>query len=332
MAVSVKDVALHAGVSVGTVSNVLNRPDKVAAATVQRVQTSIAALGFVRNDAARQLRAGRSRAIGLVVLDLRNPFFTDMARGAEERAAADGLSVLVAGSDEQPGRESAHLDLFEQQRVLGLLVTPTGDATERLARLRDNGIAAVLVDRTSDDPQLSSVAVDDVEGGRVAAAHLLSLGHRRLAFAGGPLTLRQVGDRYRGASEAVAAADASLEHLPTDALTVEAGRAVGRAILDRPHDQRPRGVFAANDLVALGILQSLVMTGDARVPGDIALVGYDDIDFASAAVVPLTSVRQPAALIGATAVELLLAMHAGAPAEQVEFQPELVARASTLGP
>ncbi|RLK52393.1 LacI family DNA-binding transcriptional regulator [Microbacterium telephonicum] len=332
MAVSVKDVAQHAGVSVGTVSNVLNRPDKVSAATVERVQAAIAELGFVRNDAARQLRAGRSRAIGLVVLDLRNPFFTDVARGAEQRAATEGLSILVAGSDEQPEREAAHLDLFEQQRVRGMLVTPTGDTTDRLARLRDHGIPAVLVDRTSDDPQLSSVAVDDVEGGRVAAAHLLALGHRRLAFAGGPLTLRQVADRRRGAQHAVdAQPGAELEHLPTDALTVEAGRAVGRRLLARPRAQRPRAVFAANDLVALGILQSLVMTGDARVPDDIALIGYDDIDFAAAAVVPLTSIRQPAAAIGATAVDLLLAMDAGAPAEHVEFTPELVVRASTAG-
>lgn len=117
MAVSVKDVAVAASVSVGTVSNVLNRPEKVAPETVARVQDAIVRLGFVRNDAARQLRAGRSRSIGLVVLDSANPFFAEVARGAEERAAAEGMSVLLGNSDQNPEREGAYLDLFREQRV-----------------------------------------------------------------------------------------------------------------------------------------------------------------------------------------------------------------------
>lgn len=164
MAVSVRDVADDAGVSVGTVSNVLNRPGKVAPATVARVRASIERLGFVRNDAARQLRAGRSRAIGLVVLDVRNPFFTEMARGAEERAAEHGLTVLMAGSDDKPEREAAHLDFFEQQRVFGVLVTPLAAGMPRLVRMRDRGIPTVLVDRETHDASFASVAVDDVEG------------------------------------------------------------------------------------------------------------------------------------------------------------------------
>jgi len=127
MAVSVRDVAAAASVSVGTVSNVLNRPDKVAPATVERVTTAIAELGFVRNDAARQLRAGRSRSIGLVVLDVRNPFFTDVARGAEDRAAEDGMTILLGNSDENTDREGAYLDLFEEQRVHGVLISPLAD-------------------------------------------------------------------------------------------------------------------------------------------------------------------------------------------------------------
>lgn len=123
--IGVRDVAASAGVSVGTVSNVLNSPGKVSAGTVKRVQAAITKLGFVRNDAARQLRAGRS--IGLVVLDVANPFFSDAARGAEERAAEQGLAVLLGNSDENIDRESAYLDLFEEQRVLGVLISPLGD-------------------------------------------------------------------------------------------------------------------------------------------------------------------------------------------------------------
>mgnify|MGYP003632905111 CR=1 FL=1 len=136
MAVSVKDVAARANVSVGTVSNVLNQPDKVAPKTVARVRAVIDELGFVRNDAARQLRAGRSLSIGLIVLDVRNPFFTDVARGAESRAAESNLAVLLGNSDDDPRREAAHLDLFEQQRVQGVLITPVGDGAPARARRR----------------------------------------------------------------------------------------------------------------------------------------------------------------------------------------------------
>ena len=331
-AVSIRDVAIRAGVSVGTVSNVLNRADKVSPAAVERVTAAIEELGYVRNDAARQLRAGRSTSVGLVVLDVRNPFFTDVARGAEDAATAAGLSVLLGNSDESVARESAYLDLFEEQRVSGLLVTPVGDTLGRLRRLRDRGTSVVLVDRLSADRAVSSVSVDDVAGGRLAVAHLLESGRSRIAFVGGPMEIRQVSDRLEGARQAVAGRpDASLEVLTTAALTVLEGRVVGQALLERPALERPDAVFAANDLVAMGLLQALVMNGAQLVPREIALIGFDDIDFASAAVVPLSSVRQPSQLIGETALRILLeeAADPGLAPQQVVFQPELVVRAST---
>jgi LacI family transcriptional regulator len=329
--VGIKDVAATAGVSVGTVSNVLNRADKVSPAAAQRVLAAIEELGYVRNDAARQLRAGRSTSVGLIVLDVRNPFFTDVARGAEDAAAIAGLSVLVGNSDENVARESAYLDLFEEQRVHGVLISPFGDVTPRLARLRSRGIPAVLVDRLSADRAFSSVSVDDVAGGRLAVEHLLDAGRRRIAFVGGPLEIRQVSDRLEGARQAVNAGNATLEVLTTAALTVLEGRLIGQELLARPAADRPDALFAANDLVAMGLLQALVMNGTLLVPGDIALIGFDDIDFASAAVVPLSSVRQPSQLIGETALRILLEEAADpdlAP-QQVVFQPELVVRAST---
>ncbi|MRG59725.1 substrate-binding domain-containing protein [Agromyces sp. CFH 90414] len=333
MAVSVKDVAIAASVSVGTVSNVLNRPDKVAPATVARVLAAIDELGFVRNDAARQLRAGRSRSIGLVVLDVRNPFFTDVARGAEDRAARDGMAVLLGNSDEDGVREGAYLDLFEEQRVHGVLISPLADDLPRLERLRSRGTPVVLVDREAPDRSFSSVSVDDVVGGRLAVRHLLDTGRRRIAFVGGPVGIRQVADRLAGARQAVAEVpDATLEVIPTDSLSVLQGRAAGEGIRGRGAADRPDAVFAANDLLAMGVLQALSMMGAVRVPDDVALIGYDDIDFASAAVVPLSSIRQPAARIGHTAVDLLLREAAEGEAfapEQVVFQPELVVREST---
>lgn len=330
MTISVKDVAALAGVSVGTVSNVLNRPKKVAPETVERVQAAIDELGFVRNDAARQLRAGQSRSIGLVVLDARNPFFTDIARGAELRAADEHLSILLGNSDDNPVRESTYLDLFEQQRVHGVLITPVEDVTVRLEQLRARGIPAVLVDRRSDGV-FSSVSVDDIAGGRLAVEHLLATGRSRIAFVGGPGGVRQVADRLEGAQQAVAEhPHATLEVIETSAMSVLEGRVVGERLRVRENAHRPDAVFAANDLLAVGVLQALVMLGSVAVPGEIAIIGYDDIDFASATVVPLSSIRQPSELIGRRAVELLLADAGGVgERQQVVFQPELIVREST---
>jgi LacI family transcriptional regulator len=333
--ISIRDVAAEAGVSVGTVSNVLNRPGKVSPATVARVQAVIAELDFVRNDAARQLRAGRSRSIGFVVLDVANPFFTDVARGAEDRAAEVGLAILLGNSDETIDRENAYLDLFAEQRVHGVLISPLGDPSVRLARLRERGTPTVLVDRQAEDGGFSSVAVDDVGGGYLAADHLVSIGRTRIAFVGGPQSIRQVADRLKGARRAVAQHPAvSLEVIETDSLSVLAGREAGMRILARPDDERPDAVFAANDLLAVGVLQALNTFGDMQVPGDIALIGYDDIEFAAAAVVPLSSIRQPSTLMGYTAVDLLLREAEGGDGfkrEQIVFQPELVVRQSTRG-
>jgi len=331
---SVRDVAQHAGVSVGTVSNVLNHPEKVLPATVAKVQESIDQLGFIRNDAARQLRAGRSTTIGLILLQASNPFFTEVARGVEEGASRLGFSVLLGNSSENHRRELGYLELFEQQRVHGVLISPVGDVTARLEGLRRTGIAAVLVDRSGAGSHTSSVSVDDVAGGQLAVEHLIEQGRTRIAFLGGGFGIRQVTDRLEGARRAVAAhPGVDLEVIEAEALDVLAGRSAGDLLRTRAVRDRPDGIFAANDLLAVGVLQSLVMLGDVRVPQDIALIGYDDIDFASTAVVPLSSVRQPSERIGSTAVEILLEEaedHSLAP-RQVVFQPSLVARASTTG-
>lgn len=335
MAASVRDVAVTAGVSVGTVSNVINRPEKVAPATVERVMAAINELGFVRNDAARQLRAGSSRSIGMIVLDAGNPFFAAVARGAEARADEDHLSILLGNSDEDAGRENAYLDLFREQRVNGVLITPASSEIENLTRLQDAGIPVILVDHEIAGSAFCSVSVDDVEGGHLAAGHLLEQGRRRLAFVSGPSSIAQVANRLEGARRAVSeVSGATLEVIEMPALTVLNGRAAGEAIVARSPELRPDAVFAANDLLAVGLVQGLTILGGLRVPDDIALIGYDDIDFASATVVPLSSVRQPAEEIGHTAVELLLKTIAdpkGDYERRVRFRPELVVRESSGG-
>ena len=331
MSANIRDVAERAGVSVGTVSNVLNHREKVSPDAVRRVREAIEELGYVRNDAARQLRVGRSSTVGLVVLDVRNPFFTDLARGAESEAARHGLAVILGNSDEDVEREAGYLDLFEEQRVRGILISPYREVGTQLRRLRERGTPTVLVDRRSEDDLFSSVSVDDEKGGWLAADHLIRAGRRRILFTGGPFDIRQIVDRESGARRAVAGAPGvSFESVPTAAASVADGRATGQAIAARPRADRPDAVFAANDLVAIGVLQGLAGAG-VRVPEEVAIIGFDDIDFAAAAVVPLSSVRQPSQLMGETALRILLAEieDPDSAAQHVVFEPELVVRAST---
>ena len=331
--VSVVDVAARAGVSLGTVSNVLNRPDRVAPATRDKVMQAIQDLGFVRNEAARQLRAGRSRTIGLVVLDVGNPFFTDLARGVEATAGRAGLSVLLCNSNDDADRERHYLSVLQEQRAYGVLITPVGKNVAAMEAVRRAGTPVVLVDRGSNRRQCS-VSVNDRVGGELAVAHLAECGHRRIAFVGGPQAITQVNERLAGARAAWQAAgrpDDALTVVDTARLDVAAGRAAGAEIFAQPARRRPTAAFCANDLLALGVLQAAIQRG-CSVPSDLAIVGYDDIEFAAAAAVPLSSVRQPRAQLGQAAMELLLE-EATDPKNhqhrQVVFEPELIVREST---
>ena len=329
----VKDVARHAGVSVGTVSNVLNRPETVSEPTRRKVLRAINELGYIRNESGRHLRAGQSRTLAYLVLDATNPFFTDVARGVEEVARDCGMAVYLCNSDSDASRQADYLGLLAEQRVRGVLITPVDQDTSDLDPLVRRGIPVVLVDRAAGD-SWCSVGVDDVEGGALAVTHLLERGHRRIAFVGGPMSTVQVADRLRGARDAMEAAGRSstdLVLLATDALNVAEGQRAGERLLGLPQARRPTATFCANDLLALGLLQAMTRVG-VNVPEELAIVGYDDIEFAGAAAVPLSSVRQPRQLLGRTAAELLLAESDGGERhvhQQVLFHPELVVRTSS---
>ena len=331
----IREVARRAGVSIGTVSNVLNHPDRVSDATRQRVQAVMDEVGYVRNESARHLREGRSRTVGMVVLDVANPFFTDVVTGVEEVADAHGSVVTVANSADRLGRQRRHLEVFLEQRVQGLLITPTNDAAddglmELLDRFTERGIPVVLVDRRAESG-FCSVAVDDVAGGRLAGEHLAGLGRERIAYLGGPPELPQVRDRLAGARSALAPHGLAMHVTRTRSLTLVHGYRAAAAILERHADID--AIFAANDLLALGALRRILETRRS-VPDDVAVVGYDDILFARAAAIPLTSVRQPRAALGRTAAEQLFEEVRQGPDHEhrtVEFTPDLVVRASTGG-
>ena len=329
--VTIRDVALRAGVAVGTVSHYLNHPDKVSDEKAERIRSAIDALGFVRNDAGRQLRLGTSTTVAYIAPDVSNPYFAAIAEGVEQRASERGLAVYIANSRHSREREDAYLQLFEQQQVSGMLVASHGPIEDRLARIRSRGTPSVLVGQAAQSPEQPSLSIDDVKGGRLAAAHLIQLGRRRLAFVGGPFGVRQVADRLTGASDAVHAdPEATLEVIDAGDRTIRGGTEVGRALLARPAATRPDAIFAVNDLLALGIMHVLV-AGGVRVPEDVALIGYDDIEFAETSLIPLSSVRLPHQAFGFAAVDLLLEEIAGTVGERhLVFDPELVVRASTV--
>lgn len=323
----VKTVAERAGVSVGTVSNVLNRPESVAEETRQRVEAAMAELNFVRNASARQLRAGESTVVGAIVLDLRNPFYTALARGIEDRLLADGLMLMMASSDEDPDRERRWLRLFAEQGIRGLLVTPSKDTAEHLAAVSSLGIPAVLLD--SHSSSFASVGADSVSGARQAVRHLLEQGHRRIAHLSGPEQLEQSRERLQGAREAVVEAGLDPEavlivrHLPT--MSADDGQRGFIEVMASEQDA-PTAFFCINDIVALGVMRELRLRR-MEIPRDMAVVGYDDVTFASELMTPLTSVRQPMHQIGWTAADILLT--GAAPDRHELFRPELIVRESS---
>jgi LacI family transcriptional regulator len=332
--ISIKDVARHAGVSVGTVSNVINRPQLVSSEVRARVTAVIEELGYVRSESARHLRAGHSRIMALLVLDMANPFFVEVARGVERAARTEGLGLMLCNSGQDPRQEAEYLALFAEQRVRGVLVTPADTNGANVAAFRRHGIPHVLVDRVASAEDGCSVSVDDVAGGELAATHLVRAGHRRIAYISGPAALSQCRDRQAGALAAMAAAGlppSALTVLEVDQMSVSSGRDAGSRLLGLA--DRPTAVFCVNDLVALGVLQAMFAAG-VRVPEQMAIVGYDDIEFAAAAAVPLTSVRQPAFRMGQRAAEQLIDETSQGRErhrhERVVFQPELVVRGSSL--
>lgn len=329
MSVSLRDVAKKAQVSVGTVSNVLNRPEVVAPATLARVKATIKELGFVPNGFARHLRAGFSRTIGLVVPDVANPFFTEVARGVEDAASKRDYAVFLCNSDESSVKEDRYVNVLIEQQVRGVLITPSDLKSDRLEAMRDRGISVTLLDRELKGRNQCSVSVDDVHGGQLAIEYLAGLGHTKIAWVCGPETIPQVADRSAGVAKAAKVANVSVQTIMVALMNSTKGEEAALKILEL--DQLPTAIFCANDLLALGVMRTL-LANKVRIPDQISLLGYDDISFAPSAAIPLSSIAQPAYQMGITAADLLLSECEDGDEhnhQQIRFQPQLVERATT---
>ena len=329
MSVSLRDVAKAAKVSVGTVSNVLNRPEVVAPETLARVQATIKELGFVPNGFARHLRSGQSRTLGLIVPDVANPFFTEVARGVEDAATKRDYAVFLCNSDESATKEDRYVNVLIQQQVRGVLITPADMKSDRLEVMRERGIAVTLLDREIKGRKQCSVSVDDVHGGQIAIEYLAGLGHKDIAWVCGPESIPQVADRGAGVTKAAKVAGAKIETIRVPLMNAAKGEEAAKKILEL--DVMPSAIFCANDLLALGVMRAL-QANKIRIPEQVSVLGYDNIEFAPSAAVPLSSIAQPSYQMGVTAADLLLnECEDGENHEhqQIRFQPQLVERAST---
>jgi LacI family transcriptional regulator len=329
--VRIRDVAEMAGVAVGSVSHYLNHPERVSVDKAARIRSAIDRLGFVPNSLGQSLRSGESDAIAYIAPDIAAPFFSRVAEGIEAQAATYGLSSFLANSHGLRDREDSYLHLFERYRVRGLVVASYSPIEDRLREVRERGTANVLLGQQAVDERQPSVSIDERQGGQLATSHLLEIGRRRIAFVGGPLSIFQIARRLQGAGDAVREfPGATLELIDQPDRTIAGGQAIGRDLIGRLESGRPDGIFAVNDLVALGILQAYIHAG-LRIPEDVAIVGYDDIDYAESSIVPLTTIRAPHDALGRAAVELLVANVEAGTVRHVVMAPELVVRESTAG-
>lgn len=327
--VNIEDVAREAGVSAQTVSRALNNKGEISPETRARVLETVTRLGYRPNTLARGLVTQKTSTIGLVVPDIANPFFSEVARGVEEVAQKEGYSLLLCNTMESPVRETEALRTLEAQRVDGIVLCSSRLSDAELAAMLSRLPAIVLVNRDAPASDLKSARIDDEAGAREATRHLLGLGRRSIAFLAGP-SASQSGRRRalgyeRAMTEAGLAVDAGLTMACAPQL--EAGYDAALRVLS----QRPDvdALLCYNDLVAVGALHACAAVG-RRVPEDVAVVGCDDILLAALVTPSLTTVRSDRRGLGAAAVELLLRTLHGCVecCDDVVLQPKLVIRAS----
>ncbi len=333
MRVTIRDVAYRAGVSNNTVSRVLNdRPD-VSPVTRVRVQNVIEELGYRPNSLARSLLRRESRTIGLVVTDCTNPNTARQIRAVQQTMAAGGYAVLIFDTQEDAERQEAALRVLEEKVVDGIIITPATIQDDALAHLAQR-LPVTLLNREMDGLAACDVVLNDnLEGARVAVAHLIAHGHSRIGYVTAMRDVSTVRDRLRGYQVALADAGIPFDPLLVERgpITIEAAAAATLRLLK--HRPAPTALFAYNDFMAVGVLSAL-LDADRRVPDDVALVGYDDIVYAPYLQVPVTTIAQQTQEMGVTAARLLMERLAGSerPPQRVVFKPHLVVRASSGGP
>jgi DNA-binding LacI/PurR family transcriptional regulator len=328
---SLTDVARVAGVSIATVSRVISHPEKVTLETQQLVQRVMSDLDYRPNRVARRLRqrGGRRHLLGLIIPDIQNPFFAEIARGVEDVAYANQFAVMLCNSDEDLKKEAFYLDVMRDESVDGIILPPINDRDPAVLKFVESGMPMVSVDRSLANSPIDQVEVDNRQGAREAVEHLISLNHRRIGLITGKLNVSTSRERKGGYEEALAAHGIALDeaYIRVGDNKQASGRALAEELLVIPN--RPTALFVTNNLMAVGAIEGIHKRG-LRIPADVAIIGFDDLPWAEALDPPLTVVRQPAYEVGRAAVELLLRRleNRDAPAAALRLRPRLILRRS----
>jgi LacI family transcriptional regulator len=325
---NIVDVARAAGVSPMTVSRALNRPGMVSPETRAKVLAAVEQLGYVPNAVARSLVQGRTQMVALVLSDIQNPFFTAVSRGVEDAAHQYGYTLVVGNTDEQPEKERRYLDVFSSRRVDGVILSTSG--ADHIRLLRERGIPVVLIDREIPGVEADVVVNDVYDGGRQLIGHLVERGYREIAFVGGPAGNSTLEQRLAGCRDAAREAGLSLS-VRLGRFDRASGEEITASLCEA--GALPEAIVAANNLVAVGVLVELRRRG-LRVPDDVGLACFGEIELASLIDPFLTVVKEPEYQAGRLAMEMLhdrILGFDGAPRKQV-LPVELMARRSTQRP
>ncbi len=335
--VSIKDIAREAGVSHSTVSRALSDSPLVSAETKLRIQRLAHVMGYSPDAQARSLVMGRTHTIGVVVTTLADPFIAEIVQAIESTALDQGYSVILASSNSEPEREIAAVQMLRSKRVDGLVVTSSRVGALYQEHLDRLGVPVVLVNSHSEQrgPYTYSINVDNRHGARLGTGHLIQLGHRRIAYVGGPAEHSDDLERLAGYQQALHEAGTALDRALVVPGTGRADAGERALPLLMALEKRPTAVFCYNDMTAIGLLRAARRAG-LSIPQDLAVVGFDDIPFASYVQPPLTTVAQPKPKMGKGAMEMVLALMADGDAgarriSNVVVQGELIVRESSGG-
>ena len=329
--VTIKDVAKRANVSFTTVSHVINNTRPVSADAASRVNAAIADLAYFPSDVARALQSKRTRTIGMIVTTTSNPFFGEVIRGVEKASFDQGYTLVICNTDDVAQHLVAYMRMLFAKRVDGVVVMTSNASPEFFRRLGQiKRVPVVAIDAPAE--AVPSVFSDDsLAGGEQVGRYLLDKGFERIAIVSGPESHPRMRERQRGIEAALRAHGRTLASgdIVRTALTMDGGLAAGRELAARPAATRPDAVFALSDVLAIGLMHGLHEAGIA-IPGDVSVVGYDDIEMAAHTFPPLTTVRQPAADIGAAAARAVIDFldHATPLPRSVRLDSHLVLRGS----
>lgn len=332
MTTTMKDVAREAGVSINTVSRALNGKPDVNEDTKKRILEIADKLNYVPNFLAKGLVTKNTRTIGVIVSDNTDPFFATIVKGIEDFARSKGYNIILCNTDEKYEREEEAVRLLREKQVDGLLITLAPAQKERadILELKRAGTPFVLLNRHMDDVMTDYVINDNVYGAYLAVSHLVKSGHKRVGYISGPSQISSVRERLEGYKKALFEDNIEFDNslVKESNLKMEDGHRLMKEFLEL--ENRPTAVFTYSDLLAIGALKAL-KEAKLKVPKDMALVGYDDIEFSSLLEVPLTTVHQPRYRIGEEGARILISRIEKKDSEglqQIVLKPELVIRES----